>query len=158
VDAPRISKDAGGFALMAITEVRRLRKHRLSEALASFAEVNKQLLRDGVAHINGDHELNNIFPTIKLTICSTAGILGTVQEQLLFVTSVELPDNFELDYYLNSRGELLAYKRDGDVVVSRVKASDMAYINHAADALLAIEIRTDEAMDPQPSLPPLRLV
>ncbi|MGA2911084.1 MAG: hypothetical protein ABSE17_00385 [Candidatus Levyibacteriota bacterium] len=157
--APRVDKDAGDLVVVALVELRDLREKGLPETLARHAEENKQLLKKGIAYINGSNGLKNILPTLELTVSSAEGVTQTVQEQLLFVTSVGLPDECTLDYYLSSQGELLAYTRAGEITVSRGPAVDKDYISYVADAaLLAIANSIEEASDTHPSLPPLRLV
>jgi hypothetical protein len=157
--APRVDKDAGDLVVVALVELRDLREKGLPETLARHAEENKQLLKKGIAYINGSNGLKNILPTLELTISSAEGVTQTIQEQLLFVTSVGLPDDCTLDYYLNPQGKLLAYTRAGDVTVARDPALDKDYISYIANAaFLAIEDRIKEASDTYPPLPPLRLV
>jgi hypothetical protein len=150
--APKIIGDKERLAEIGIAEVSRMRMDQLPGVNARHAEEDKKLLKAAVTHINR----LGIFPTVELIVPVGENDSETVPEQLLFVSSTTLQDDYINDYYLNPQGVLLSYFRIGGQTVRRSPASDRDYMYETFDALLAVEHRIQDAM--KTDKPKLRLI
>lgn len=146
-NAPKIDEDQERLAMIALIEISEKRVTGLSTIEAEFAEKAKQLLKDGMTHLNRLH----IVPTMEILSLSN-GQEMRVYEEIIHVTTIPRHGEYATDIYVNDQGELLSYLRFGKHTVARETASNSSYSAYTQAALLAMEQTVQDAASSRPNL------